>query len=393
MRSGNWPIKHEVLSCAAASNASPRRRIASNQEFVTQDNSNWCLGVCGFPLSRGKETGRGLERVIEEFCRFLGRRKVKYDFYERGLIHSEINAVIQSLAYLATLGRMKADCYFAVYAVAGIFPALLRKRPLVTLITDLIPFHVAGYDNGLKYAIKRWCARFSSRRSDWLIVGSSSIREEVVTRFGVRADKIVLVPWGVDHKTYYPSPNVTKVNKRIAFLGEAKRAKGIDAVIRAFRLVVQAVPDATLLIGGTGRDLDEMKELAAKTLPADSFSFAGFVREEKMNEFYNSADLFIFPSRYGFGLSALEAMACGTPTLVGATLDAKDFFFDEDLLVDPDNDEEIAAKLTALVSNEELKKRKGIEAVQFAKEFSWDNMSERYLEVCLQASGQKLQAE
>jgi glycosyltransferase involved in cell wall biosynthesis len=344
------------------------------------------LGICGYPLSRGKETGRGLERVIEEFCHFLTRNNIPFDFYDRGLIHSEITAVIESLFYLASLRKTSNDCYFAAYAVSGIFPAFLRKRPLVTLITDLIPFHVAGYDNWLKYAIKRWCAKFSSVRSDWLIVGSSSIKNEIVERFGVDPDKVVVVPWGVDHTAYYPAPNITKISKRVAFLGEAKRAKGIDAVIRSFKFVRQEIPNATLAIAGTGRDLEEMKRLAAQILPPESYTFVGFVPEEKMNEFYNAADLFIFPSRYGFGLSALEAMACGTPTLVGATLDARDFFFDEDLLVNPDDDREIAGKLIALLGDDNEKMKKGREAVEFARQFSWESMSEKYLGVCLNAS-------
>jgi glycosyltransferase involved in cell wall biosynthesis len=353
---------------------------------MSERTSKWSLGICGFPLSSGKETGRGLERVIEEFCRFLDRRNIHFHFYDRGLIHSEISAVLQSLAYLIRLRKTRDSCYFAVYAVSGIFPALLRKKPLVTLITDLIPFHVAGYDNWLKYAIKRWCAKFSALHSDWLIVGSASIRSEIVERFDVDAEKVVVVPWGVDHRTYYPDPNITKIGKRVAFLGEAKRAKGIDTVIQSFKIVLEKVPDATLVIGGTGRDLEDMKRLAAQTLPPGSCTFAGFVPEEKMNEFYNSADLFIFPSRYGFGLSALEAMACGTPTFVGATLDAKDFFFDEDLLVDPDDERQIAEKLISLLRNNDKKMKKASEAVEFARRFSWDSMSEKYLGVCLHAS-------
>jgi glycosyltransferase involved in cell wall biosynthesis len=356
---------------------------------MSNDNRKWSLGICGFPLSRGKETGRGLERVIEEFCQFLDRRNVSFCFYDRGLINSETKADFQSLAYLRKLKTTRDSCYFAVYAVSGIFPALLRKKPLVTLITDLIPFHVAGYDNWLKYAIKRWCAKFSSVRSDWLIVGSASIKDEIVERFGVDADKVVVVPWGVDHTTYYPAPNIAKISKQVAFLGEAKRAKGIDAVIRSFKFVRQEIPNATLAIAGTGRDLEEMKRLAAQILPPGSYSFVGFVPEQKMNEFYNSADLFIFPSRYGFGLSALEAMACGTPTLVGATLDARDFFFDEDLLVNPDDDREIADKLIALLQDDNEKMKKGREAVEFAKQFSWKSMSEKYLGLCLNASGLK----
>ena len=343
------------------------------------------LGICGYPLSRGKETGRGLERVIEEFCAYLTRKNVAFDFYERGVIRSEIRAVIQSAGYLASLRKTKNSCYFAVYAVSGIFPAFLGKKPLVTLITDLIPFHVGGYDNWLKYAIKRWCAKFACVRSDLLIVGSASIRNEIVERFGLDPHKLVVVPWGVDHKAYYPVKSVTKISKRVAFLGELKRAKGIDAVIRSFKFVLERVPDATLIIAGSGRDLEEMRELAAQSLPAGCCTFAGFVPEEKMNEFYNSADLFIFPSRYGFGLSALEAMACGTPTLVGATLDARDFFFDEDLLVDPDDDRQIAQKLIFLLRNEDEKVKKARGAVEFARQFSWDSMSEKYVAVCLRA--------
>jgi glycosyltransferase involved in cell wall biosynthesis len=290
------------------------------------------------------------------------------------------------LPYLADLRKTRNSCYFAVYAVAGIFPALLRKTPLVTLITDLIPFHVSGYDNALKYAIKRWCAKFSCKRSDFLIVGSASVRDEIVRRFDVDPNKVIIVPWGVDHKAYYPTSNVPKVAKRIAFLGEAKRAKGIDAVIRSFKFVVEKIPDASLAVAGSGRDLAEMKQIAAETLPAGSYSFTGFLPEEKMNEFYNSADIFIFPSRYGFGLSALEAMACGTPTLVGATLDAKDFFFDEDLLVDPDADRQIADKVISLLTDERKRMKKAREAVEFAKQFSWDRMSQGYYEVCLRAS-------
>ena len=343
------------------------------------------LGICAYPLFRGKETGRGLDRVVEEFCTYLTRRNIPFDFYDRGVIRSEIQAVIQSFAYLVSLRKKTNSCYLAAYAVSGIFPALLGKKPLVTIITDLIPFHVAGYDNWLKYAIKRWCVKFSCLRSNLLIVGSASIRDEIVDRFDLDPHRVVVVPWGVDHKSYYPAKNVSKISKRVAFLGEAKRAKGIDAVIRSFKFVVEKIPEATLVIAGSGRDLEEMKRLAAETLPRGCCTFLGFVLEERMNEFYNSADLFIFPSRYGFGLSALEAMACGTPTLVGATLDAKDFFIDEDMLVDPDDDRQIAKKMIFLLRNEDEKMKKAREAVEFAKQFSWDVMSEKYISVCRRA--------
>ena len=344
------------------------------------------LGICAFPLSRGKETGRGLERLIDEFCACLIRHQVAFELHHRGQIRNEFRAVLESVPFIAALARADNSCYFAVYAVSGIFPALLGKTPLVTLITDLIPFHVTGYDSWLKYAIKRLCARISCARSDFIICGSASIRDEIVSRFRSDPERVLVVPWGVDHGTFHPSSDVARQRGRVAFLGEIKRAKGIDALIAAFRRVIDRVPGATLSIGGSGKDLGEMKRLAADILPTGSFCFEGFVADEKMNAFYNSADVFVFPSRYGFGLSALEAMACGTPTLVGNSLDANDFFFDEDLLVDPEQPGQMADKIVALLASEEKRNRKAREAIEFAARFSWEATGEKYLAACMQAT-------
>ena len=189
----------------------------------------------------------------------------------------------------------------------------------------------------------------------------------------------------MSHATYYQDTKIKKIKKRIAFLGEAKRAKGIDSIIKAFKYVLEIVPDATLSLASNGYELEQMKQLAAESLPPGSYKFEGFIAEEEMNEFYNMADLFIFPSRYGFGLSALEAMACGTPTLVGDTLDAADFFTDKDMLVNPDDEREIAEKLIYLLMNEDIKKQKSQQALGIAQHFSWEKMSEKYYEVCLKS--------
>jgi len=341
------------------------------------------IGICAFPLSRGKETGRGLERVVDEFCNYLSKRNIPFDFYELGIITSEIKSVLLSNKYLSELRNASSSCYFAVYAVSGVFPVFANKKPLVTLITDLIPFHVKKYDNRLKYALKRWCVKHSCKNSDHLIVGSSSIKRELINRFHLNPNKITIVPWGVSHVTFYPNSNVRKVKNRISFLGEAKRAKGIDSIIKAFKYVLEKIPDATLFLASNGYEFDRMVKLARQLLPANSYKFQGFIPEDRINEFYNSSDLFIFPSRYGFGLSALEAMACGVPTLVGDTLDAKDFFTDNDMLVNPDDEKQIAEKLIYLMLNEDIKINKSKQALGIARQFSWEEMGRKYYDVCL----------
>lgn len=267
-----------------------------------------------------------------------------------------------------------------------IFPSFLGKKPLITAVHDLIPYFVSGYDKGFKYAIKRWSIKYCCYKSDYLIVPFRSTKEKIVEMFHIPPDKIFVIPYGVDHATYFPDSSIEKKKFRIAFLGEAKRAKGMDSVIKAFRIIKETLPEASLVLASQGNELEQMKTLAKENLPENSYEFVGFVSEGKMREFYNMADVFIYPSHYGFGLSALEAMACGTPVIVGATLDALDFIDDEELLVDPENSYSLAQKVLCLISNREKYKQKSEEGIKTAKKYSWIKMAKDYYIACLMAS-------
>jgi glycosyltransferase involved in cell wall biosynthesis len=339
------------------------------------------IGICAFPLSRGKETGRGLERVMEEFCQYLDLHNIEYEVYEKGIIRNELFAAIKSIFFYFYLKKKTSDCYFSAYAVSSIFPIMTKKTPVVTLITDLIPLEVFGYDNYIKYSIKRFCIKIAVLKSTTIIVGSNSIKIGLIKSFKIDPKKIKVVPWGVNLTAYFPNKNVKKNRHNISFIGEIKLAKGIDSLIQSFKLVLREIPDATLTIGGTGRDLNAMKKLAKATLPDSTYTFQGIIAEKNMNAFYNASSLFVFPSRYGFGLSALEAMACKIPAIVGNTLDSKDFFSDNMMLVDPNNPIELAKKIVYLFKNESIYFDKAEKALKLAKKFSWENTFNQYIKI------------
>ncbi len=352
------------------------------------------IGVCAFPLSRNNESGRGLERVIFELCKYLELQNIEFDFYGNSdldnlkgsaSIFHELKAILSSLNYLFKLYKTNNDCYFATYPVAALFPIILKKQPLITVVHDLIPFMVRGYDNKYKYFLKRKCIKYACLNSQTLIVPFLSTKEKIVDLFNIDEKKIIVIPYGVDASSYYPDNSVLKIKNKIAFLGEAKRSKGLDSLIKAFKIVLQQIPNSSLIIASQGNELAQMKQLALEYLPPASYNFLGFIPEKSMNEFYNSADLFVFPSRYGFGLSALEAMACGTPALVGNTLDACDFFNDEDLLVDPEDTKQIAQKIVYLMLDINLKKQKSEQVLKIAQQFSFEEMSKRYYIECLRS--------
>ncbi|MET4221782.1 glycosyltransferase involved in cell wall biosynthesis [Bradyrhizobium sp. LB8.2] len=359
--------------------------IAPGAQSMTRDVSPVSaslnqVGISAFPLSIGRDTGRGLERVIAELVTGLDAIGQPYVFHDRGMLLTEAAVLRQAPNFLWDLRGVQHDVWFGVYSVSSIFIILARKRPVVTGVYDLIPFLARGYDNFLKYSIKRRCIEFACRHSDGLIVPFPSTAKQVVDMFGVPADRIGVIPLGIDHSRFWCDAAIPKRKFRIGFLGEAKRAKGLDAAILAFADVARQNPDAFLAIASGGNELEEMKDLARKNIPPDRYEFVGFVPEENMRQFYSELDLFLFPSRYGFGLSAVEAMACGTPAITGRTLDSTEFFTHELSLVDPDSPSELADRISLLLNDRERYAELRQWGLQQVQSLSWTRMAEKYVE-------------
>jgi len=110
--------------------------------------------------------------------------------------------------------------------------------------------------------------------------------------------------------------------------------------------------------------------------------FLGFVPETDLAELYASAALMVFPSRYGFGLSSLEAMACGTPVVVAATLDAPEFVSDAGLLVTPGDADELAASIERILAEPALREELSTKGIARAAQYSWAATAEKTRAVC-----------
>ena len=160
-------------------------------------------------------------------------------------------------------------------------------------------------------------------------------------------------------------------------------------LIRAFQRVKSSVPDAELIIGGKTNKDQPLLEALSRELGVQDITFKGFIPEEELATYYATTTLMVFPSRYGFGLSVLEAMACGTPVVAAAALDAPEFVADAGLLVEPDSPPAVARAIDALLADPALRKRLGAAARDAAlRRFSADAIVPRYeadYERCLAA--------
>ena len=347
---------------------------------------NKSLGICAFPNSEEIETAYGLKKVIAEFRNYLIGNNLEHNFYEKGFFKSslfELKAYIKSLSYIRELNNRNDHSYFAVNPVAGIYPVILRKKPLITAIHDMLPFEISGYESKVKFSIKRKLFEYCCLYSDRIIVPFNSTKMKIIELFNIDKTKIVTIPYGVNHEQYYPNNNIKKIRNSVAYLGAADSAKGMDSLIEAFQYVKREIEDAKLILASTGKEINFMTKLASDILPHGSYEFLGFVPESDMNRFYNSAHIFVFPSRYGFGLSALEAMACGTPAISGAVFDSKDFIDDDELLTNPYDPKDIAQKIVCLMKDRKKYEQKKIQCISIASKYSWSKMAKAYYNTCI----------
>jgi len=110
--------------------------------------------------------------------------------------------------------------------------------------------------------------------------------------------------------------------------------------------------------------------------------FAGFIPENKLNEFYNSLDVFVFPSFYeGFGLPVLEAMACGVPIITSNVSSMPELVGASGRFINTKNSNEVVNEIIQIFKDESLKEDLHKKGLNRAKEFTWEKCAKEHLKI------------
>jgi glycosyltransferase involved in cell wall biosynthesis len=170
--------------------------------------------------------------------------------------------------------------------------------------------------------------RKALKRSARIIVRSHFMRKEVEKIYlECGRDKIRNVPLGVDTDSYPFLENSQEIRMKLnlplrrPILLTVRRLAarmGLEHLITAMSNLIKSFPEILILIAGTGYLEKELKNQVEFLGLTSHVQFLGFVPEEVLYEYYQSADLFVMPSANleGFGLSTIEALSCGTPAVV-----------------------------------------------------------------------------
>ncbi|HSP15898.1 MAG TPA: glycosyltransferase family 1 protein [Thermoanaerobaculia bacterium] len=187
---------------------------------------------------------------------------------------------------------------------------------------------------------------------------SRAIADEAIRSFAVPAQKIEIVPNGVDE---FFSPGGAE-GDAILFVGTLEPRKGLNDLVAAW----WSLPDRPRLIlcGDPGW---------RTRFDRPGIEVTGFVSKERLRELYRAARIFVYPSRYeGFGIPPLEAMACGAPVIATRTGAIAEYAGDAAILVEPGNLGELRDTMLRLLRDRSLRDDLRLRGPARASRYRWE---------------------
>ena len=216
------------------------------------------------------------------------------------------------------------------------------------------------------------------------------------------SSRVHVIPCGVDASRFSPSVSGRRVREELGafgrvvlFVGALTRwhgYKGLDVLLKAMRLVRQAVKDVKLIVVGDGELRVWYEKLAEKAGVRDVTCFAGDVSDERLPEYYAAADLLAMPSKddsEGFGIVALEANACGKPVVackVGGVVDVVRSGVNG-VLVEPNSPGQLASAIVRLLTRDDLREELGRRGRRLAERYDWMQIAARVSELYAAVAG------
>jgi len=203
-----------------------------------------------------------------------------------------------------------------------------------------------------------------------VVAVSASTRDELV-RGGLAPADVRVVPNGVDHRRYLPGPGPRAPAPTVLALGRVEPYKRTELLVDA----VAALPDVRLVIAGTGTGLAAVRARVAARGVADRVALRGFVAEDEKLRLLQTAHVVAAASeKEGWGLTILEAAACGTPAVASDVPGLRDAVRDGEtgLLVPAGNAAALAHALGHVLGDAALRTRLSAGAVRWASGFDWD---------------------
>ena len=267
-----------------------------------------------------------------------------------------------------------------------LFTPLYMKKPVLVTIPHLFGTAVFRETNPVLasyvYLMERPLG-LVYRNSVFEVISESTATD--LQHRGIDQRNIRTVYCGMDHDTYFPDMNAVKFEQpTLLYVGRIKRYKSVDVIVRALPAVIERVPDARLVIVGSGDAVDEITDLGKSLGVSDRLVFTGFVSTEEKVDWMRRSHVIVNPSpKEGWGLTNIEANACGTVAVASDADGLRDSVRDgETGLLFPYGDHEaLAGHLIDLLTDSDRMSLLTANALEWSRTFTWDAAAEKTMEI------------
>lgn len=242
------------------------------------------------------------------------------------------------------------------------------------------------------------------KKADKIIATSENDAEYLATLYNCSREKIQILTPGINLELFHPmdkqiakkkigaSPN----HKIILFVGRVEPLKGIDVLLYAIKILTEKYHDLGLclwIVGGNvsgeyrewSHELQKLEELRRVLNISASVKFVGRKEQKDLPYYYAVAEIVVIPSHYeAFGMTALEAMSCGTPVIatdatgVSGLIDKKH----KHLVTSSNNPLMLSQKIHKLLSDETEYKKVSQEVYENVQDLSWESVAEKFMRLC-----------
>jgi glycosyltransferase involved in cell wall biosynthesis len=165
-------------------------------------------------------------------------------------------------------------------------------------------------------------------------------------------------------------------------VGKLSPRKNFISVLKAFNAIKDKIEHQLVIVGGNGWDFQEIEKVIIELDLNKRVELLGYVTDEYLVPLYQNASVFVYPSKFeGFGLTILEAMACGCPVITSNITSPPEVAGNAAILIDPNSHEELAEAIFSVCDNR-VKVNEMVEmGLQRAVQFSWTDCATSMIEI------------
>ena len=242
----------------------------------------------------------------------------------------------------------------------------------------IITIHSTEYDRAGWLYPNQWfidLERYGMEKADKIIAVSYFTKRVIIEKYGINPDKIEVV-----HNAVYPIHEGQK-QEIVLFLGRLTIQKGAEFFLKAAQKVKEHEPYARFVVAGTGDMLPRLIDQAIHLGISDRVIFTGRLTEEEVKHIYSISSVYVMPSvSEPFGITALEAISAGTPTIVSKTAGVAETF-KNCLKVDFWDTDEMANKIISILKYDPLRSTISQEGKQEIDLFTWNRVAIQTIDV------------